>query len=145
MECVNLREDILKECLGVDLVDDGSVVHSDLRVMSFVCSFRLFDIVYVGRYVKSWIGLLYVWWLHLIIFKFLLIRSVGLILIDILISLFNVGQILIDFINLNIMVLFICNWIMRHAVRLSNLLVSRLRHELLQFRDKMSEFEFAFL
>ena len=47
MECVNLREDVFEECLGVDLVDDGSVVHSDLRVMSFVCSFRLFDIVYV--------------------------------------------------------------------------------------------------
>ena len=39
-----MREDVFEECLVVDLVDDGSVVHSDLRVMSFVCSLRLINL-----------------------------------------------------------------------------------------------------
>ena len=153
MECINLREDVFEECLVVDLVDDGSVVQSgNLRVMSFLWSLRLLhlsllEIVNVWRYVKIRVRLLYVCWLHLLIFKFLLISCVGLILIDFLIKILGLGHILIDFINLYILILFICIWIMGinnvRIMRLSNLLV--IRYHLLQLLDELSKFHLAFL
>ena len=124
MKSVDLWEYVLEECLVLDLVDDGAVVASVLGVMSgLLARVRLLDlsrleIVDVGRNVKVSLslsdGLLHrLIFLILIntligkVFKSILYRTVGLILIDIFVRLFDLGHILIDFINLLILMILI--------------------------------------
>ena len=122
MKSVDLWEYVLEECLVLDLVDDGAVVASVLGVMSgLLARVRLLDlsrleIVDVGRNVKVSLsdGLLHrLIFLILIntligkVFKSILYRTVGLILIDIFVRLFDLGHILIDFINILILMILI--------------------------------------
>ena len=122
MKSVDLWEYVLEECLVLDLVDDGAVVAFVLGVMSgLLARVRLLDlsrleIVDVGRNVKVSLsdGLLHrLIFLILIntlignVFKSLLYRTVGLILIDIFVRLFDLGHILIDFINILILMILI--------------------------------------
>ncbi len=139
LQSVHLRKHIFKECLVVNLVHDGTMVASVLRVMSgFLAGVTLLNIcllkiVDIGRYVKV---SLYKWWLHCLIFlilinwliwkifKSLLNSTVGLILIYIFVALFNMGHILIDFININILILYTSIWFLRLSM-LSSLLLNR--------------------